>query len=237
MTTEKKHPISSAEVADYLLNNKDFFHKHCSLLAELSLFQNNGQIIPLAEKHIERLKKENVQLKRENGQLNAQLNEFIEIANENEALTIKINQLILSLIDTKSLQEIFSVLYNELCKSFQTDRVAVRIFAKARKKSNYSGIEFCGRDHQKTKLFDKILKSKKATCVNMTIQQQEFLFGNGINNTASSVIIPLHTGNWQGILSIGSLDPDRFQKDMQFDLLMHMVAILNFIIDPWITNT
>lgn len=229
-TEEKKHSISAAEVADYLLNNKDFFHNNNSLLAELSLFQNNKQIISLTEKQIALLKKEN-------GQLIIQLNALLEIARKNEALTIKINQLILSLMDAKNLQGIFSILYNELCKSFQADRVAVRIFANANKKSNYSGIEFCGRNHQKTKLFDTILKSGQAICTKMTEQQQDFLFGNGANNTASSVIIPLHHDDWQGIMAIGSLDPDRFQTDMQFDLLMHMVEILNFIINPWVANT
>lgn len=229
MTTEKKHPINAEDISNYLLNNKDFFDNKSSLLGELSLFQNNGAIISLAEKQVSLLKKENAKLI-------LQLNAFIKIAGENEALTIKINQLIFALLKAKNPQDIFSILYNQLCKSFQADRVAIRIFANAKKESSYSGIEFFGKENKKIKLFDTILKNNQATCMKMTTEQHNFLFSNGTNNSASSVMIPLQNDTWKGIMAIGSLDPKRFQKDMQFDVLMHMVAVLNFMLNPWIAN-
>ena len=68
-------------------------------------------------------------------------------------------------------------------------------------------------------------------------EQQVFLFGKHGDSIKSSVSVPLHGANWEGILAIGSFDCEHFQPNMGIELLCNFGEILSLIIKPWFEET
>ena len=222
--------ISAKDIADYLWENTEFFNDHPELLGELSIIHTNGNVVSLVERQV-------AVLREQNRQTSKQLHELIEIARQNEELARKMHQLGLTLMDATDPKDIFVTLYDNLAKNFHADCVAVRLFGDPAFVDSYVGEEFSGKDVKKKSLFKTIIESKQAICGRMGHQQQAFLFGNEADEITSSVMVPLMGSNWDGIMAIGSFNPDRFQPGMGVELLANMSEVLSFILKPWIEET
>jgi len=234
MTTQKEpNPnilsISAEEITDYLHKHPGFFNDHPDLLSEIKVPHASGDAVSLVERQVSILREQNQQTKK-------QLHELIEIARQNEELARRLHQLSLTLMDVSEPKEIFSTLYDNLAKNFHADRVSVRLFADPAFIDTYAGDEFAGKETKEKSLFKTIIERREPLCGRMKLQQQVFLFGDEGNEIASAVMVPLHSSDWGGILSIGSFDPDRFQPGMGVELLANLGEILSFILKPWIAE-
>ncbi len=234
MTTQKKTdstaPLLMADdIADYLSKHPGFFNDYPDLLAEIKVPHASGGAVSLVERQM-------ALLREQNQQTHKQMHELIEIARQNEELARRMHQLGLTLMDAADQKEIFSTLYDNLSRNFHADRVSVRLFADPAFVDTFAGEEFAGKDTREESLFKTIIKKREPLCGRMKLQQQVFLFGDDGNEIASSVMVPLHSTDWGGILAIGSFDPDRFQPGMGVELLANMGEVLSFILKPWVAE-
>jgi len=229
-TNQKMSPISAGDVADFLAKNPEFFNDHPDLLIEIEVpHANSGEAVSLVERQVSVLREQNQQIRK-------QLHELIEIARQNEELARRMHHLGLILMDTAEPKEIFTTLYDNLRRNFHADRVVVRLFAEPAFIDSYAGDEFAGQDAEEKTLFKTIFDKREPLCGRMKHQQQVFLFGDDGNEIASSVMVPLHGPGWNGILSIGSFDPERFQPGMGIELFANMGEVLSFILKPWVSE-
>lgn len=220
---QAKPVIMAEDVIDYLSRNKDFFNDHAEIFGELLLpTEDNGNIVSMATWQVDVLRKKNKQISR-------QLNNLVKVARDNDLLAQKIHQITLALLDKTVLDDIFTILYDNLCDNFHTDHVAVRIF-DTEPPEPFSGREFVSKDSDKV-LFKNILKDAQPVCGQMDQSQKIFLFDNDAEQINSVVIMPLSGSGWSGILAIGSIDGDRFKPDMHVELLINMADVLNIILN------
>lgn len=221
--------ITDEHVAEYLLNNTNFFQHNPRVLSELELNHDSGQAVSLLERQV-------AVLREQNQQTNQQLHELIEIARQNEELAKRMHQLSLTLMDAEDPVDIFNTLYNSLKKNFHADKVSVRLFANPAFLDVDPTVEFAGADCSDSSLFKSIIDERVPLVGRMKEQQRVFMFGDEGDGIASSVIVPLHGKNWGGVIAIGSFDAERFQPGMGVELLANLGEILSFILNPWIAE-
>lgn len=221
--------ITESDVATYLQAHSDFFSNHSDLLTELEITHQSGDAVSLVEKQISVLREQNQQL-------NKRLHELIEIARQNEELAQRMHQLALTLMDSGDPREIFSTLYDNLKKNFHADTVAVKLFAEPAFIDFEAGPEFVGKGTLDEQLFKSIIEKQRPLSGRLKHQQQVFLFGDDGDNINSAVLVPLIGFNWNGILSIGSFDAERYQSGMGVELLTNLADMLSLILKTWIAE-
>ena len=221
---------AAGDIVDYLERHPEFFLEHPELLARLDIpHARGGQTISLVERQVSVLREQNQKLRK-------QLHEMIEIARQNEELARRMHKLALTLMDAGEPAAVFSTLYDNLKRNFRADKVAVRLFADPSVPENNTGGEFAGAAAGARELFRTLLETREPLCGRMKPQQQVFMFGAADNEVASSVMVPLHGAGWNGILAIGSYNPERYQPGMGVELLANLGEALSFILNPWVAE-
>ena len=227
-TNETIPPVAAEDIAEYLERHPEFFRERPDLIGRLDIpHAHAGQTISLVERQVSALREQNQKLRK-------QLHEMIEIARQNEELARRMHKLALTLMDAAEPADLFATLYDNLKRNFRADKVSVRLFAKTAVPDNNAGGEFAGGADQE--LFRTFLEKREPLCGRMKQQQQMFLFGAEGNDIASSVMVPLHGPGWNGILAIGSFNPERYQPGMGVELLANLGEVLSFILNPWIAE-
>lgn len=229
-TNEAVPQTAAEDIADYLERHPEFFHEHPDLLGRLEIpHARGGQTISLVERQVSVLREQNQRLRR-------QLHEMIEIARQNEELARRMHKLALTLMDAAEPADLFATLYDNLKRNFRADKVSVRLFANPAVPDNNTGGEFAGGAAGVQELFRTLLETREPLCGRMKQQQQMFLFGAEGNEVTSSVMVPLHGPGWNGILAIGSFNPERYQPGMGVELLANLGEVLSFILNPWVAE-
>jgi uncharacterized protein YigA (DUF484 family) len=229
-TNQDLSPLAAEDIADYLEKHPEFFLEHPDLLGRLDIpHAHGGQTVSLVERQVSVLREQNQKLRK-------QLHEMIEIARQNEELARRMHKLMLTLMDAPESADLFSTLYDNLKRNFHADKVSVRIFANPAVPDNNSGGEFAGHSAGAQELFRTLLDTREPLCGRMKQQQQLFMFDDKGNEVTSSVMVPLHGPGWNGILAIGSFNPERYQPGMGVELLANLGEVLSFILNPWIAE-
>jgi len=221
--------INPESVSRYLRNNPDFFVDNPDILKEIQVPHASGVAVSLVEKQVSLLREQNEQIQR-------RLQEWIDIARQNEQLSRRMHTLVLTLMDADDPKQIFSALYDTLKQNFQVDHVSVRLFAEPAFIDTYAGVEFAGKDAPEQILFKVMITKQLPISGRLKRQQQVFLFGDDGDDIASAVIVPLHGKGWGGVLSIGSRDASRFTEAMGVEMLSNLGEILSYILKPWIVE-
>ena len=222
--------MSAEDIAEYLDRHPEFFREHPDLLGRLDIPHARGeQTISLVERQVSILREQNQKLRK-------QLHEMIEFARQNEELARRMHKLALTLMDAAESADMFATLYDNLKRNFHADQVSVRLFADPASPDNRCGAEFAGGKTGARELFSTLLDSREPLCGRMKQQQQTFMFGAEGHEVASSVMVPLHGPGWNGILAIGSFNPERYQPGMGVELLANLGEVLSFILNPWIAE-
>ena len=91
--------ISETDVLNYLKENPNFFIKHPEILEILEIEHASGEATSLIEKQVEIIKKKNLDVTNK-------LSEFLENAEHNQNLFLKIQNLILKIISQTNLNDL-----------------------------------------------------------------------------------------------------------------------------------
>ena len=108
--TTKKRGFSSAEIAEFLLINPDFFKKNPEVLNSIEIVHKSGVATSLIQRQVELLRLNY-------NSTTDKLVEILGVAKNNEDIFSLTKKLILSLIGTSNVEEIVTLLE----KSFETD--------------------------------------------------------------------------------------------------------------------
>ncbi len=114
--------LNQDQVAQYLRDHPDFFIQHAELLNTLSVpHPYSGQTISLGERQVMLLRE------RARG-LEAKLREFIQFAEENDAIGEKLHKLALRLMRARSLDAVLAELYLCLREDFAVPHACLRLW-------------------------------------------------------------------------------------------------------------
>ncbi len=112
--------LNSEQVAEFFRTNPDFFESNVDVLLNINVTHpHGGRTVSIPERQLIATR-EKVKL------LESKLSELITFGQENDALSEKIHQLTLELINCASMEQLIDTLYLELLDNFQVPHVAVR---------------------------------------------------------------------------------------------------------------
>ncbi len=209
--------IPASDIEDWLLRHPDFFQHHAACLETLKLPHPCGDAVSLVTRQIELLREKNRKLQ-------AQLDDILQIARDNDTLLRRFHQLTLAMLDAASLEEALAALRWLLQDCFQADFVAVRLIHPI---IDCPVGNLCvSEDCPQLSHFQRVLDAGKPECGRPTHEQATFLFGADATEAESYALVPLQHAGLKGILAIGSREPDRFEPGMGSLFLSQMSDIV-----------
>jgi uncharacterized protein len=214
--TKAREGLNPQEVAGFLRRHPDFLKSYPDLALALAVPRDSGQATSLASYQLEVLRDQNRDLKR-------RLHELVEIAGENEQLMIRVHSFTLSLMRAASCAETLKRAVAGLTEDFATDLVRVVLFSRSDDLPAAEWLLTLPRTDPDMAAFREFLDRGEPLCGRLQTEKLGFLFAGRADGVRSSVLLPL--GN-QGMLAIGSVDPNRFHPGMGTVFLKLMAEAL-----------
>lgn len=193
--------ISPEQIKEFLQLNPDFFQSHPDLLTDITVpHPYSGQAISLGERQV-------LALRDKSRSLELKLREFIQFAEENDAIGDKLHRLSLGLMRARSLEAVFQSLYLSLSDSFAVPHAAVRVWAdQARDLPEFASVSPDAR----------VLMAglTQPQCGPDVPEEVRSWFGAAGPHQKSFALAPLREDNLNGLLVLASEDPKRFYPEM-----------------------
>ncbi len=209
--------LSSNQVADYLQQHPEFFHAHLALLENMSIPHPSGNAVSLISKQLELFRSKHQELEN-------QLTALIDIARDNDTSFNRMHELTLSLIESKTIEEVIANFDKVVADCFLADFSSIRII-KDNTESPISNL-FVDKNDENLQYFESELKNNKSKCGKPTIAQAKFLFGETGLEVKSCAIIPMVYSELEGLIAIGSREETRFHYSMGNLFLTQMSEVV-----------
>ncbi len=221
---QESNPDTSRAVAEYLRKHPEFFEEHPYLLGELEVPHQTGTAVSLVERQVSVLRDENRALK-------SKFQDLVTIAGENDALSRRLHELTLQLIDAGGIEPLVAIIEKRLKEDFDAEWIALLVFATPAIE-NGDCPEFVGREAPARAVFATALEERRPVVGRLNNAQQQELFAR--EPVGSAVILPLTGGHWDGVLAIASRESQRYSTDMGTTLLAQLGDIVTLVIAPWV---
>jgi hypothetical protein len=194
--------VNHEQVAQFLKDHPDFFSQHTELLSALSVpHPYSGQTISLGERQVMILRD------RARG-LEVKLREFIQFAEENDAIGEKLHRLGLGLLRARGLESALQALYLSLREDFSVPHACLRLWTDGERPDLP---EFTPVSDLLRALADEL---KQPRCGHDAPEEVHMWFGESAGHLRSFALAPLREGNVQGLLALASEDAKRFYPEM-----------------------
>tara|TARA_B100001093_G_scaffold516994_1_gene597224 strand:- start:735 stop:1487 length:753 start_codon:yes stop_codon:yes gene_type:complete len=221
-------PISAQAVANYLLDNSDFFAQHPEILAELSLPHNSGSAVSLMERQVAILRETSIQTRHK-------LSEFIQAAKENDSLLQTTQSLIIDLINCRSLTETFEMVEEKLAMRFGVESVGVLLISDADAASHGLDPRFHQLQADADNAIAGILQNKTPLCGTLRDSEAEFIFSNSQYAIGSAAITSLPIShkatNITLLLAVAHHDSHHYDSETGTLFLDYLAEILVALIN------
>ena len=216
---------SDESVVRYLEQNPDFLVQHSQLLEILHVpHECGGGAVSLIEAQVQALRVRNAQM-------HEHLTSLVDNARNNEELAARLHRLVLALIESPTLDEIFATLYQGLEESFGAHCVSLRVFARAADIRD-DGLAELVVDWPHRELFDTLTESSRPLCGAIDMQLAQALFAERADQVASAAVLPLVVGERRGVLGIGSRNAAHFHASMGTMYLRQLADVLARLLLP-----
>jgi uncharacterized protein YigA (DUF484 family) len=228
--------MNPRDVADYLLDNPDFFVEHAELLGTIRLSNPHGKAaVSLQERQMEMLRDKNKQLER-------RLAELLRYGHENDSISTKFNRWTVRVIAQRDPYALPTTISKGLCEVFDVPHAALRVWDID---EAYRQADFARQVGEEVRIFANSLAAPYCGA-NTDFTAAQWL---SIANSASVTVAPddgpsdterkvesvalITLRDPQagpdapsfGLLVMGSPDPRRFHDGMSTDFLMQIGAL------------
>ena len=216
---------SDESVVRYLEENPNFLIRQPQLLQILAVPHVCGNaVVSLIEAQVQALRQRNVQL-------HERLTGLVENARSNEELAVQLHRLVLALIESPALDEIFTSLYQGLAEGFGAQCVSLRVFADAADPHDKGLAELVG-DWTHRDLFAALIDGGTPVCGPIDAPMAQALFAERAPQVASAALLPLQVGEHHGVLGIGSGNRGHFTASMGTVYLRQLADVLARLLAP-----
>lgn len=194
--------VNHEQVAQFLRDHPDFFSQHTELLSTLTVpHPYSGQTISLGERQVMLLRD------RARG-LEVKLREFIQFAEENDAIGEKLHRLGLALLRARGPEAALQALYLSLREDFSVPHVCLRLWTDG---AHPELPEFAPASDRLRGLAEEL---KQPRCGHEAPEEVRGWFGESGAQLRSFALAPLREDNVQGLLALASEDAKRFYPEM-----------------------
>ncbi|PIV88443.1 MAG: DUF484 domain-containing protein [Hydrogenophilales bacterium CG17_big_fil_post_rev_8_21_14_2_50_63_12] len=193
--------ITPEQINEFLKLNPDFFLGHPELLTEITVpHPYSGQAISLGERQV-------LALRDKSRGLEIKLREFIQFAEENDAIGDKLHKLSLDLMRAKTLDAALQSFYLRLSESFSVPHTALRIWT-----ANAPDMP----EFAKVSVDIQVLVEglSQPQCGPDVPEEVRAWFGEVGAHQKSFALAPLKEGNLTGLMVLASEDSKRFYPEM-----------------------
>ncbi len=231
--------IDDKAVADYLAANPGFFNDRDDLLATMVVTHTTGASVSLIERQV-------AILREQNGGYQQQLAELIDVARVNDVLMVKLQKLVLALLETNELGALLTLIQQSLKDDFNADGVSLCLFADPASLSLESDligdlqVRFVSREDEQFKKLADLTQGDEPACGVLTDAELACLFDSAQESGIRSVAqLPLMMGDKGdsaavslGVLAIGSKDAGRFCAGVGTVFLKYLGALITRKLRP-----
>jgi uncharacterized protein YigA (DUF484 family) len=203
--------MDPAAVAQFLVDNPQFFEQHAALLGKVKLSSPlTGKAVSLQERQMEVMRDKYKSLE-------LQMAELIRLAKDNAAIANKFHAWTQTLLNARGSAALARALVDSLCVQFAVPQATLRLWDLA---PEHAGAWFAQGVSDDARIFANSLLAPYCG------SNHDFEAVRWLDDAAavqSTVILPLRSGGSAfGLLILGSPDPQRFGADMATDFLIHI---------------
>lgn len=196
--------LNEEKVANFLNNNRDFFHVFPSLLNDLSIpHPESGKAVSLLERQI-------YQLRHQRDELKVEVDTLMNIAGENGALLHKVRDFTKELMSARSEQAAMDCIIAEMRNRFEVEAVALVTWEVP--EISLHGMTQLGVSQNWVGALKSTLTPKEPACGVLENDWQKGLF-QGQESMRSVCLLPLGEQRVWGVLALGSTS-ERFHADL-----------------------
>ncbi len=220
--------LSAEQVAEYLRNNRDFFQLRDDLLLELNL-PNQGPrgATSLVEKQVAVLRERNIEMRNK-------LATLLHNAEQNDAFFQHTRDLVIALLDAKTIDAVGQTLRNSFLKAFKLDAFSFVVFADpALYKDTTATV--CSRDNAEQHI-SGLINARNSVCGILRDNELAFLFKDKSSKVGSAATIALGGDKKLGMLALGSASSSHFKSDMDTLFLCFIADVVSKIISPMLNR-
>src|SRR5690606_22993151 len=212
--------IKADQVAAWLRDHLDFFQHRPELLELIRLPDPRGPAVSLLEGQAQRLR-ERKEESRE------RLNSLIDVARGPDMLLERTGQLTPSPVEQRTPATPFRTRAGNLRREFGSDAVTLIVYGRD---LNLAGdMRKHVRCHAYADLHEALqsmLRSGNAFCGVLRPAELEQLFPEDPERVKSAAMVPLEFNGKQGLLAIGSFDPQHFRSSLGTLFVTHIGEVL-----------
>jgi uncharacterized protein YigA (DUF484 family) len=203
MTTTRdnvRDNITGEAVATYLKEHPEFFEVYADLIADIHIpHPHGGRAIPISERQI-------LTLRERARQLEQKLREVIRYGEENDAIGEKVHRLTVALLNAHEASTLVAAITFNLREDFAIPHVALRVWGGS-KAAKIAEPTHAVRDYAAGLAGPYCGSHPPADVVSD-------LFGETAPQLKSFSIVPLRSGELNGVLALASEDAQRFYPEM-----------------------
>lgn len=213
-------PLGADKVAAWLRDNPDFFSQRPDLLELIRLPDPRGEAVSLLERQAQVLRDRNQELRE-------RLNGLLDVARENDELFEKTRALVLSLVEARNSSQLCNNLVKSLKEDFNSDAIALLVYDRDLELTGeVRGQVRCLPSEELPEALQLLLRNGKAVCGVLRPGELEHLFPEQKDSVKSAAMVPLEFQGRQGLLAIGSFDPQHFRSSLGTLFINHIGAVL-----------
>jgi uncharacterized protein YigA (DUF484 family) len=206
MTTTRdsvRDNITGEAVASYLQEHPEFFEAHADLIADIHIpHPHGGRAIPISERQI-------LTLRERARQLEQKLREVIRYGEENDAIGEKVHRLTVALLSAREPSMLVAAITFNLREDFAIPHVALRVCGAG------GAVEAAAGATPSEAVRDYAVNLASPYCgSHPPAQVVADLFGETAVQLKSFSMIPLRSGEMNGVLALASEDAQRFYPEM-----------------------
>jgi uncharacterized protein YigA (DUF484 family) len=208
--------MRTEEIAQYLLDNPQFFEEHIETLTQINLpHPHGGRTISLGERQL-------LALREKNKELEKKLQELIAFAQENDALQHKVHEFIVALFAARDLNTLQEMIPRLLCDIFSVPHTVVRLW-----QINPPSVEVLAFTDKQT----------QPVCLHQAPHDTGTWFGESAAQLHSYAYLPLHAGSETiGLLVLASEDKQRFYPEMGTVFLQRIAEAASSALHPYLDH-
>ena len=220
MSTDKKNKVSNKEIAEYLILNPNFFKENPEVLNSIEIIHESGAAVSLIQKQVELLRSNY-------NSTTDKLMELLGIAKNNEDIFILTKELILSLIDASSIEEIVALLEKSFVADFGAKNSKVLFFTESSKNLPKGRVK---NPAEARNILGNLLKPGKIFCGEVNKKVAKFIF-NQKTGVKEMALVPLNSSSLLGLIALGSDQPGKYSDNKDTLFLDFIAEVVSKLID------
>jgi uncharacterized protein YigA (DUF484 family) len=203
--TQAEPELATEDVLAYLGRHPDFFLRHEQVLCDLELPHRAGTAVSLVERQVSLLRERNIESR-------TRLNRLLEHARDNDELFTKTRQLVLGLLEARTLEQLAQTLMQSIRREFGVEHCRLLLVEDGDTHWSEGGERVMRGEAEAT--LKSMFRPGKPIVGPLRPQERALLFAADAEAVHSAVMVPVGAEKPIALLAAGSSDARRFHGEM-----------------------